>query len=215
MTRRGLAGIYERHVFPWINDSVAFRPEFEAIRRETLTAARGRVVEIGFGSGASLSLYPAPVTEVVGIEPNDAMLARARPRMAAFGRPVAVMLAAGEHLPLADETADTVVSVLTMCSVSDLGAVLSEVRRILRADGQLLFAEHGLAEDAQVARWQRRLNPIQKVLACGCHLDRPIAASMRGAGFRFDHIRSFHVPGTPRTHGWLTVGRAVKPGLPA
>jgi SAM-dependent methyltransferase len=215
MTRRGLAGVYERHVFPWINDSVAFRPEFEAIRRETLAPSRGRVVEIGFGSGASLSMYPAAVTEGLGIEPNEGMLARAGPRLAAFGRPVAVVLAAGEHLPLADATADTVVSVLTMCSVSELGAVLSEVRRILRAGGQLLFAEHGLAEDPQVARWQHRLNPIQKVLACGCHLDRPVAASMAGAGFRFEHIRSFHVPGTPRTHGWLTAGRAVKAGLPA
>lgn len=210
MRRRGLTGLYERCVFPWINDSVARRPEFEALRREALAPARGRVVEIGFGSGASLAQYPPAVTGVIGVEPNDGMLVRARPRMAGFASPVAVVLAAAEHLPLADGTADTVVSVLTLCSVADPAMVLSEVRRILRADGQLLFAEHGLADDPAVARWQRRLNPLQKVLACGCHLDRPVEASIARAGFAFEPVRSFHVPGTPRTHGWLTVGRAIK-----
>lgn len=210
MRRRGLAGFYERCVFPWINDSVAFKREFEALRRETLAPARGRVVEIGFGSGASLSSYPAAVTRVIGVEPNDGMLARARPRMADFAAPVAVVLATAEHLPLTDGSADTVVSVLTLCSVVDPSAVLSEVRRILRPDGQLLFAEHGLADDPGVARWQHRLNPVQKILACGCHLDRPVAATIARSGFAFEPIRSFHVPGTPRTHGWLTVGRAVK-----
>lgn len=210
MRRRGLAGMYERCVFPWINDSALRRPEFEALRHETLAPARGRVVEIGFGSGASLAQYPAAVDRVIGVEPNDGMLLRARPRLADSRVPVAVVLGTAEHLPLADESADTVVSVLTLCSVADPQAVLSEVRRVLRADGQLLFAEHGLADDPGVARWQRRLNSLQQVVACGCHLDRPVAATIARAGFAFDPVRSFHVPGTPRTHGWLTVGRAIK-----
>ncbi len=208
--KRGLAGLYERYVFPRINDSVAFRPEFEALRRETLAPARGRVVEIGFGSGASLLQYPPAVTGVVGIEPNDGMLDRARARIAGFAAPVEVVLATAECLPLADEMADTVVSILTLCSVADPAAALAEVRRVLRPDGQLLFAEHGLADDPAVARWQHRLNPVQKILACGCHLDRPVAATIARSGFAFEPIRSFHVPGTPRTHGWLTIGRAVK-----
>jgi len=210
MSRRGLAGLYERRIFPWINDSVAYKPEFEALRREALAPARGRVVEMGFGSGASLGCYPPAVTSVTGVEPNDGMLARARPRVAVAGARATLVQAAAEHLPLSDASADTVVSVLTLCSVSDTAAVLAEIRRILRPDGQLLVAEHGLADDPDVVRWQHRLNPLQKLLACGCHLDRPVVAIIASAGFRFEAVRSFHVPGTPRTHGWLTVGQAVK-----
>ncbi|MEO8482240.1 MAG: class I SAM-dependent methyltransferase [Acidobacteriota bacterium] len=210
MRQRGVSGFYERCVFPWINDTFAVRPEFETLREEALAPARGLVVEIGFGSGASLGHYPSGVTRVIGVEPNEGMLVRARPRIAAFRAPVSTVLAVAEHLPLADGSADTVASVLTLCSVTNTSAVLAEVRRVLRPDGQLLFAEHGLADDPDVARWQRRLNPLQKILACGCHLDRPVAATIVRAGFSLDPVRSFQVPGTPRTHGWLTVGRAVK-----
>lgn len=207
-------GFYERRVFPWINDTFAGRPEFDALRREVVQDARGRAVEIGFGTGASLRHYPPTVESVVAIEPNIGMVERARRQVSPPGDrrvPLHFVEAAAERMPLADGTADTVVCVLTLCSVSDPARVLAEVRRVLAPDGQLLFMEHGLAEDPAVARWQRRLNPIQQWIACGCHLDRAVAPTIEAAGFVFDAVRSFHLMGAPRIHGWLTVGRA-RPG---
>ena len=204
------AGFYERRVFPWLNDRLCADPRIERLRHEVLLPARGRVIEIGFGSGLNLPQYPAAVTAVVAVEPNPGMTQRALPRMQASPVPVQALAATAERIPLPDASFDTAVSVLTLCSVDDPARVLAELRRVLRDDGQLLLLEHGLSDEPGVARWQRRLNGIQRALACGCNLDRPIAALARAAGFRFEALQQFYAPKMPRTHGWLTLARAAK-----
>jgi len=203
-------GFYESRVFPWLNDRLNADPTLEQIRAEAVSGASGRVVEIGFGSGLNLSHYPRAVQSLVAVEPNDGMHARARPRIAAARFPVEVIQGTAEHLPLADAGFDTAVSTLTLCTVADPARVLSELRRVLRPQGRLLLMEHGLSEDDGVARWQRRLNGVQRILACGCNLNRPIAELVQAHGFRFESIRKFYVPKMPRTHGWVTVGVALK-----
>ncbi|HEY2976660.1 MAG TPA: class I SAM-dependent methyltransferase [Burkholderiaceae bacterium] len=203
-------GFYESRVFPWLNDRLNADPALEQIRAEAVRGASGRVVEIGFGSGLNLSHYPHAVQSLVAVEPNDGMHARARPRIAASRFPVEVIQGAAERLPLADAGFDTAVSTLTLCTVAEPARVLSELRRVLRPNGRLLLMEHGLSEDDGVARWQRRLNGLQRILACGCNLNRPIAELVQAHGFRFESIRKFYVPKMPRTHGWVTVGVALK-----
>ena len=204
------AGFYQRRVFPWINDRLCADPQIEKIRADALVAARGRVIEIGFGTGLNLRHYPPAVRSLVAIEPNSGMQDRAASRINDSGIPVDVVTGLAESIPLPDGEFDTAVSVLTLCSVSDPGRVLSELRRVLRDDGQLLLAEHGLADEEGVARWQNRLNGVQNTVACGCNLNRPIARLVEEHGFRFQTLRQFYAPKMPRTHGWLTVGAAVK-----
>jgi ubiquinone/menaquinone biosynthesis C-methylase UbiE len=150
------------------------------------------------------------VQSLVAVEPNDGMQRRARPRIEASGFPVEVIQGTAERLPLADAGFDTAVSTLTLCTVADPARVLAELRRVLRPSGQLLVMEHGLSEDEGVARWQQRLNRLQRIVACGCNLDRPIAELVQANGFRFESLRKFYAPGMPRTHGWVTVGAAVR-----
>ena len=203
-------GFYESRVFPWLNDRLNADPVLEGIRAEAVSAARGRVVEIGFGSGLNLAHYPNAVHSLVAVEPNMGMHARARPRIEASRFPVAVVPGTAEQLPLPDAGFDTAVSTLTLCTVSDPARVLAELRRVLRSDGRLLVMEHGLSEDDGVARWQQRLNGMQRIVACGCNLNRPMAELLQAHGFRFESVRKFYAPKMPRTHGWLTVGSAVK-----
>jgi ubiquinone/menaquinone biosynthesis C-methylase UbiE len=203
-------GFYERRVFPWLNDRLNTDPALRRIRAEAVSAARGRVVEIGFGSGLNLPHYPSAVESLVAVEPNDGMQARARPRIVAWRIPVEVVPGTAECLPLADAGFDTAVSTLTLCTVADPARALAELRRVLRSNGRLLVMEHGLSEDDGVARWQHRLNRMQRVLACGCNLNRPIAELVQVHGFRFESVRKFYAPNMPRTHGWLTVGAAVR-----
>ena len=203
-------GFYESRVFPWLNDRLNADPGLRQIRAEAVRDARGRVVEIGFGSGLNLPHYPPAVQSLVGVDPNDGMHARARPRIAASRFPVEVIRGTAERLPLADAGFDTAVSTLTLCTVSEPARVLAELRRVLRPHGRLLLMEHGLAEDEGVARWQQRLNGLQRVVACGCNLDRPIAELVQASGFRFESVRKFYLPSMPRTHGWLTVGVALQ-----
>lgn len=203
-------GFYANRIFPWLNDRLARDPELERLRSETLAAARGRVVEIGFGSGLNLRHYPHAVESIVAVEPNEGMHDRAADRIKASRIPVEFVAGAAESMPLPDGEFDMAVSVLTMCSVSEPGRALAELRRVLRDDGTLLVMEHGLADDAGVARWQDRLNGIQRLVGCGCNLNRPIAQLVASHGFRFVNVRRFYAPNIPRTHGWLTVGTAVK-----
>jgi ubiquinone/menaquinone biosynthesis C-methylase UbiE len=203
-------GFYESRVFPWLNDRLNADPELEKIRADALSGARGRVLEIGFGSGLNLKHYPGAVQSLVAVEPNDGMQARARPRIATSGFPVEVIQGTAEQLPLPDAGFDTAVSTLTLCTVADPARVLTELRRVLRPDGRLLLMEHGLSQDDAVARWQRRLNGLQRIVACGCNLDRPITQLVQAHGFRFESVRRFYAPKLPRTHGWVTVGAAVK-----
>jgi SAM-dependent methyltransferase len=205
-----MQGLYARRVFPWLNDRLCSDPELTRIRSEALAGARGRTIEIGFGTGLGLPHYPAAVRALVGVEPNDGMLQRAGGRIEQAAFPVEVVRSTAEALPLTDGAFDTAVSVLTLCSVDDPLRVLAELRRVLKDEGRLIVLEHGLADEPGVATWQRRLDWLQGRLACGCHLTRPIDRLLREAGFRFENVRRFFAAGLPRTHGWLTVGTAVK-----
>ena len=101
------------------------------------------------------------------------------------------------------------VCTFTLCSVHTPAAALAEARRVLKPGGRLFYCEHGLAPDAGVARWQRRVEPIWKRLAGGCHLTRPVTAGVAGAGFGVERSDQMYLPGTPRIAGWSEWGVAV------
>jgi len=204
--RRPSLGFYERRIFPWLNDRLTRAPEVERLRAEALVPAHGRVLEIGFGSGSNLPHYPAAVASIAALDPNDGMHDLAAPRLASSRVPVWPVIGAAEQLPFTTGAFDTVVSTLTLCSVKDPERVLAELRRVLRPEGLLILAEHGLADDPGVAKWQQRLNGLQNVLACGCNLNRPIADLVAGGGFEWKQLRRFYVPGVPRVLGWFTLG---------
>jgi len=178
-------------------------------RQRLLAQAEGRVLEIGIGSGLNLPFYSERTTEVVGLEPSPKLLAMA------CRQPTRVSLTAlpgsAEAIPLDDGSVDTVVTTWTLCSIPDVGCALGEMRRVLRAGGQLLFVEHGMAPDGNVHRWQRRLTPAWKRVAGGCHLDRPIRALVTDAGFQIARLDAAYMAG-PRAMAFLYEGRAVKAG---
>jgi SAM-dependent methyltransferase len=177
-------GLYSERIFPWLLDKTLGHPRIEARRAALVSQARGKVLEIGFGSGATLPFYdPAKVSNLTVVEPSEGMNRRAAGRLAASPVPVTSVPGAGEKLPFDDASFDTVVTCLTLCSVSDVPKVLAEIRRVLKPGGQFLFLEHVLSEDEKRRRWQVRLTPLQKVVGVGCHLDRDSAAMVRAAGF--------------------------------
>ena len=166
------------------------------LRRKLLAHARGRVLEIGIGTGLSLPHYP-PVDELVAADPSEPMLRRARRRTAGVGRDVTFVEAAAEQLPFEDDSFDTVVSMLVLCTVEDQQRVLQEIRRVLRPDGRLLFSEHVRSENPKRARWQDRLEPIWGVVANGCHPNRRTLDAIRAAGFDVSDVERGELPGAP------------------
>src|SRR5581483_6022003 len=112
-------------------------------------------------------------------------------------------LDASGSLPFADDHFDGVATTFTLCTIADVAAALCEMRRVLKPTGMVVFLEHGLSDDARIARWQQRLNPIQKVIACGCHLNRPIDELITRAGLTIDRLTRDLMPGLPRLIGSL------------
>ncbi|HFA60030.1 MAG TPA: class I SAM-dependent methyltransferase [Rhodospirillales bacterium] len=191
--------LYRDHLLPRLIHGVMRDPRFLPLRRALVAEARGRVLEIGIGSGPNLPLYdPARVETVVGIDPNAVLLRLARRRGAERPFPVWLVRATAERLPFADASMDSVLSSWTLCSIPDLDTALAEIRRVLRPGGRFLFVEHGLAREPGVARWQRRLTPLWRPLAGGCHLDRPIGERVAAAGFRTAELETGYLLAGPR-----------------
>jgi ubiquinone/menaquinone biosynthesis C-methylase UbiE len=165
------------------------------------------VLEVGIGSGLNLPLYGPSVRSVIGLDPSPELLRMARDRAAAAPVPVELLEGSAETVPLDDASIDTVVTTWTLCTIPDAPRALSELRRVLRPGGALLFVEHGRAPEPGVARWQDRLDPMWRRLAGGCHLNRKIDDLISGAGFQIDALTNARLPG-PRTHTFLYEGRA-------
>jgi len=195
--------------------ATAEKADLGARRAALLADARGRVLELGAGTGVNLPYYGGDVSEVVLLEPSEPMARRlerklgARETDLAARVPARVVLAPAEALPFPDASFDTVVATLVLCTVTDPERVLAEVERVLAPGGRLLFLEHVRATSERLARWQTRLNPIQKRFACGCHLDRPTPDLIAR---RFDVVRleRDRMRKAPPTHGQLAVGQATQ-----
>ena len=169
---------------PWLAKTLdwAMRPMYPA-RREVVPHATGRVLEVGVGTGLNFGLYTEAVTELVGVDPDPFMLERARPRAAALPFKATLHQAGAEKMPIDANSIDTAVITFTLCTIPDPAAALTEVRRVLKPAGRLLFVEHTQSRQGLMATAQDLLTPLWKQLAGGCHLNRAAGDLIRKAGF--------------------------------
>jgi SAM-dependent methyltransferase len=184
--------------------AISERRGMAARRRDLLASARGRVLELGAGTGLNLSHYPAGVDLVVS-EPDPAMRARLEKRAA--GR-ATVVAAGAEELPFADGSFDTVVSTLVLCTVGDPAQALAEVRRVLAPGGQLLLIEHVRAAEPRLARRQDRLAGVWHAVAMGCRCNQPTVELLEGAGLSVEQLAPSRWRAMPAIVGPLVVGTA-------
>jgi len=201
-------GFYGRQVLPrLLNKAMDTKVERE-IRPRVCAGLHGQVVELGFGSGLNVPYYPSEITKVSAVEPSDVATHLARVRIAASPIPIEIPGVAGERLDLPSGEFDAVLSTWTLCTISDVDAALGETRRVLKPGGALHFVEHGHAPDPDVARWQARLDPLQKRLMSGCHLTRPIDQLIEQAGLVIERLDTYYVKGAAKPWGYTFEGRA-------
>lgn len=203
-------GFYQDKLLPRLQDKVMARKSNRPVRGRVCAGMRGEVVEIGFGTGLNTAHYPAEVTKVVAVEPSELCMRLAAPRIERVTVPVEFGGLTGERLDLPSDAFDTALSTWTMCTIPDLEVALAELRRVLKPGGSLHFVEHGHAPDESVARWQARLEPLNKRLAGGCHLTRHIPEQIEQAGFRVEALDAYYFKGEPKPFGYTYEGRAVK-----
>lgn len=200
--------LYQRYVIPNLVHLAMQQKQMMPFRHRVIGAAQGRVLEVGIGSGLNLPLYGPTVRSVIALEPSRELLRMARKRAEAASASVEFCETSAEMMPLDDHSVDTVVTTWTLCSIADAARALSEMRRVLKPTGVLLFVEHGRAPEPGVARWQDRLDPLWSRFAGGCHLNRKMDDLIAANGFRIDRLANPRLPG-PRTHTFLYEGSAL------
>lgn len=198
---RFTAALYDP--FLWLGERLGMA----ALRRELLAEARGSVLEIGAGTGLNLRHYPAGLEELVLAEPGEPMADRIELARAPEGVPSRIVRATAEELPFADGTFDTVVSTLVLCTVSDPARAISEIVRVLRPGGRLLFCEHVEAEAGWRRSLQRRSVRPWAAFADGCRCDRPTLATIESQ-LRVESVQRGRWRGMPAIVKPLVWGKA-------
>ncbi|AXQ28643.1 class I SAM-dependent methyltransferase [Solimonas sp. K1W22B-7] len=202
-------GFYDRHILPHVIDCACGMGDIMKARSQLVPRARGRVLEIGIGTGLNLSFYDAAkVQHICGVDPAAQMHSLARRRAQQIAIPVETLPLVVEQIGAETASFDTVVTTFTLCTIPDPVSALEEMRRVLKPGGELLFCEHGTAPDAGPRRWQDRLTPLWKPIAGGCHLNRAMPALIAAGGFRVQDLHARYLPG-PRPFTFVYSGGAV------
>jgi len=202
--------LYSRLLLPRLVQIACSTSAVTRQRAAWMPRARGRVLEIGFGSGLNLPHYRASaVKELVGLEPSTGMVRLAQRLVREAPFPVRLLGAGAESIPLESESVDTVVITYSLCSVDEPQAALAEIRRVLKPRGRLVFCEHGASPDRPVRRWQDRVTPVWRRFAGGCHLNRDVPGMIQEAGFQLREFETGYLPGW-KPAAWNTAGFARK-----
>jgi SAM-dependent methyltransferase len=204
-------GFYSTHIVPRFIDKALGTPAMQEGRNAVAAGLSGTVLEIGFGSGLNVASYPPEIELVYAVEP--ALIARkiAVPRIAASPIPIQYAGLHGETVALDDNSCDGALCTFTLCTIPGVEQALAELRRVLKPGGRFHFLEHGLAPDAKTQAWQRRLDPLEKRLADGCHLTRDPVELVKAAGFQLEFVHSEYTKG-PKPWVFMTFAQAINPG---
>ena len=190
-------GFYENRILPRLLDVACSAPPILEQREKVVPQARGRILEVGMGSAINLPFYDPDKVEWVWGWAVRRMREKAAPRLADAPFPVEWLGLPGEEIPLEDDSADTVLLTFTLCTIPDFAKALSQMRRVLKPGGQLLFAEHGASPDPRLRKWQDRWNPLWKRLLGGCHVNREIPRLIEEAGFDIEQLETRLLPDSP------------------
>ena len=208
-----LMAFYRDRVYPAIVKALGDPEPIRAVRKRLIPRATGIVLEIGVGPGVNFEHYDAGrVKRLYALEPNPGMVRYAERQCAGTGLDVSFLGLPGERIPLEDAAVDTVVSTFTLCTIPGVVDALKGIRRVLKAEGQFLFFEHGRSPDAPVRRWQRLSEPLTRLVFEGCHVTRAIPALIESSGFRIDDLETGYLAAFPKSWTYCFWGAAVSTG---
>ena len=204
-------GFYDKYILPkFLNCACGTKP-INYQREKIVPLAKGIVLDIGIGSGLNIPFYnKSNLDRLYGLDPSEELLKIAKPLAKKNELEIEFLQCGAEAIPLPDQSIDTVLITYTMCTIPDIKLSNSEIMRVLKPEGQLLFCEHGLAPDKNIAKWQRRINPIWSKIAGGCNLNRDITKLLTSSGFKISNMEEMYLPSTPKFAGYNYWGVAKK-----
>jgi ubiquinone/menaquinone biosynthesis C-methylase UbiE len=203
-------GFYEEQILPWLIHLSMRQHRLAPYRNRVVSNARGRVLEVGIGSGLNLPFYGNTVAEIIGLEPSPKLVEMANKAARQTPIPLRLIEGTAEAIPIEDDSVDAVVTTWTMCNILEVQKAVQEMRRVLKPGGRLLFVEHGRASEPRVRWWQDHLTPAWRRLSGGCHLNRAIDELIERAGFRVERLEKGYMQG-PKPMTFMYEGSA-RPG---
>ena len=196
-------GLYDKYILPkFLNCACGSKP-INYQRQKVVPLAKGKVLDIGIGSGLNIPFYNSDkIDKVIGIDPSYELIELAKELANDSKASIELVIGSAESIPYPDNFFDTVVVTYTMCTIPNVAIANKEMWRVLKDDGRLIFCEHGLAPDKKISKWQNRIDPFWGKIAGGCHLNRDIQKLITDAGFSFESLDKMYIPSTPKFAGY-------------
>jgi ubiquinone/menaquinone biosynthesis C-methylase UbiE len=202
-------GFYDKYVLPKVLNCTCGSKPIQYQRKKVVPLAEGVVLDVGIGSGLNIPFYDMNrIDKVLGLDPSEELNNIAKGIAEENEVDIDFMLCGAEDIPLPDNHVDTLLITYTMCTIPKVSAANKEMLRVLKPGGKFIFCEHGLAPDANIAKWQSRINPIWGKIAGGCHLNRNIPELITSAGFEIENMEQMYLPSTPKFAGYNYWGSA-------
>lgn len=187
---------YDKYILPKVIDCVCKQKPTRYQRKKVVPLAKGRVLEIGIGSGLNLPFYDtSKVQHLTAIDPSEEIWNENKIEINQLGFDFQFIKAFAENIPEDNNTFDSAIITYTLCSIPETPKALEELRRVLKPNGKLIFCEHGIAPDKAVKRWQNMVNPLWKRLGGGCNLNRDIPHILQDNGFKINDLETMYIPG--------------------
>ena len=204
-------GFYDKYILPKVLNCACGSKPINYQRDKIVPLADGVVLDIGIGSGLNIPFYnKTKIKYLYGLDPSKELLNIAKSSAKEEQFEIEFLECGAEDIPLPDKSIDTVLITFTMCTIPDVALSNSEIMRVLKDDGKLLFCEHGLAPDKNIAKWQKRINPLWGKIAGGCNLNRDIPKLISSSGFKISNMEEMYLPSTPKFAGYNYWGVAKK-----
>ena len=196
-------GLYDKYILPkFLNCACGSKP-INYQRQKVVPLAKGKVLDIGIGSGLNIPFYNSDqIDKVIGIDPSHELIELAKELANDSKASIELVIGSAESIPYPDNFFDTVLVTYTMCTIPNVAIANKEMWRVLKDDGRLIFCEHGLAPDKKISKWQNRIDPLWGKIAGGCHLNRDIQKLITDAGFSFESLDKMYIPSTPKFAGY-------------
>ncbi len=203
--------LYDKYILPkFLNCACGSKP-INYQRQKVVPLAKGKVLDIGIGSGLNIPFYNSDkIDKVIGIDPSHELIDLAKDLVNNSQTSIKLVIGSAESIPYPDNFFDTVLVTYTMCTIPNVVAANKEMWRVLKDDGKLIFCEHGLAPDKEISKWQHRIDPFWGKIAGGCHLNRDIQKLITDAGFSFESLNKMYLPSTPKFAGYNYWGVGTK-----
>ena len=202
---------YNKYILPKILNCACASKPINYQRDKIVPLAEGVVLDIGIGSGLNIPFYnKTKIKQLYGLDPSKELLDIAISVAKKENLEIEFLECGAESIPLPSKSIDTVLITYTMCTIPDVALSNSEIIRVLKDDGKLLFCEHGLAPDKNIAKWQKRINPLWSKIAGGCNLNRDIPNLISSSGFKISNMEEMYLPSTPKFAGYNYWGVAKK-----